>query len=322
MARCQMTPRQWFPRTCGDKRLTLVPGKGPQLFTDNISVRIIPKRTRPGSPAGKHESKRTKATLRRNRWGQFPQFGRTRTGLQSPEWRTTLMKQPRAKSHPTPFRSFWQALPARIRTQGQPAQIRPDNSLGRPECRIPRGLPESANAPKPASPNPNPQASSARKAKATLRRKSIRPSANRQERNGLRPIGRNGRNKVCAAAAKQQFRGKLVAPPAPRNIAHGTGRTRKIDEGQKARNPARGSVQDQSSNSGKRLLHKTKEQAAQPRECAATRTIRRPHSIKRKYVRSANHSASASDAPNQALKARPAVLTAHSNIARVDGATE
>ena len=135
-------------------------------------------------------------------------------------------------------------------------------------------------------------------------------------------IGRNGRNKVCAAAAKQQFRGKLVAPPAPRNIAHGTGRTRKIDEGQKARNPARGSVQDQSSNSGKRLLHKTKEQAAQPRECAATRTIRRPHSIKRKYVRSANHSASASDAPNQALKARPAVLTAHSNIARVDGATE
>ena len=70
-------------------------------------------------------------------------------------------------------------------------------------------------------------------------------------------IGRNGRNKVCAAAAKQQFRGKLVAPPAPRNIAHGTGRTRKIDEGQKARNPARGSVQDQSSNSGKRLLHKT-----------------------------------------------------------------
>ena len=46
------------------------------------------------------------------------------------------------------------------------------------------------------------------------------------------------------------------------------------------------------------------------------------NSIERKSVRNANHSASASNAPNQALKARPAVLTAHSNTARLDCAAE
>ena len=107
-------------------------------------------------------------------------------------------------------------------------------------------------------------------------------------------------------------------PSAPRNTAHGTGRTRKTDEGQKARNPARGSVQNQSSSSGKRLPPKTKEQAAHPIECAAKRTRRRTNSIKRKYVRSTNHSAYASNAPNQALKARTAALTAHSNIVNMD----
>ena len=66
----------------------------------------------------------------------------------------------------------------------------------------------------------------------------------------------------------------------------------------------------------------TRGASRQPRECAAKRTRRRTNSIERKSVRNANHSASASNAPNQALKTRPAVLTAHSTTARLDCAAE
>ena len=54
--------------------------------------------------------------------------------------------------------------------------------------------------------------------------------------------GRSARNSICAAAANQQYKGKLVAPPASRNTAHGTSRTRKTDDGPAACNPAVGTT--------------------------------------------------------------------------------
>lgn len=116
---------------------------------------------------------------------------------------------------------------------------------------------------------------------------------------------------------------KPVAPPAPRSTAHGTASTRKTNAGRKAPHPALRSINHSSSRSEKNSPPKRQErQAPHPREFAAKRTIRSVHSTNSDSVPSANHSAYASNVPNQVLKARPAVMTASLNTGSMNCVAE
>ena len=134
---------------------------------------------------------------------------------------------------------------------------------------------------------------------------------------------KNARSRGSAAAAKQRYRDKPVAPPAPRNTAHGTARIQKTDEGRTVESPALRSINHSSSRSEKNSPPKRQErQAPHPREFAAKRTIRSVHSTNSDSVPSANHSAYASNVPNQVLKARPAVMTASLNTGSMNCVAE
>ena len=134
---------------------------------------------------------------------------------------------------------------------------------------------------------------------------------------------KNARSRGSAAAAKQRYRDKPAAPPAPRNTAHGTASAQKTDEGRKARSPSLRSMNNSPSKSGKNSPSKTPEKRARhPREFAAKRTIRSVHSTNSDSVPSANHSAYASNVPNQVLKARPAVMTASLNTGSMNCVAE
>ena len=134
---------------------------------------------------------------------------------------------------------------------------------------------------------------------------------------------KNARSRGSAAAAKQRYRDKPVAPPAPRNTAHGTARIQKTDEGRTVESPALRSINHSSSRSEKNSPPKRQErQAPHPREFAAKRTTRSVHSTNSDSVPSANHSAYASNVPNQVLKARPAVMTASLNTGSMNCVAE